>query len=165
MASAKKEILAMGIAVGFTVALSEEEIDSRSRFEELISNIMKETDLDESTARSYADRYWERTGEEPARKIYAITCMQTIEEDEGWPSYGASKFMGYYFDKSYAFEAVQSNSCNIFENLYNYAVIEEIAPGLYSFPRKRWVFEYDDVAKAFHEIDEPKVMKIVANVL
>ena len=56
MSSAKKEILAMGIAVGFTVALSEEEIDNRSRFEELVSNIMKETDLDEFTARSYADR-------------------------------------------------------------------------------------------------------------
>lgn len=97
--------------------------------------------------------------------IYAITCLQTIEEENGWPVYGAMKFMGYYFNKEEAIEDVEINNCNINECLFRYAVIEEIEPGLYSFPRRRWFFEFDDDSETYHLIEEPKIMKHIANVL
>ena len=97
--------------------------------------------------------------------IYAITCLERIEEEKGWPVFGTLKFMGYYFNKDEAFEDVETNNCDINERLFSFAVIEEIKPGLYSFPRIRWFFEFDDKTQTYHLIDEPKVMHHISNVL
>ena len=56
----KNEIHAMGIAEGFVAALSEREVSCRERFEELVSLIIEATDVSETIARYYADRYWDR---------------------------------------------------------------------------------------------------------
>lgn len=98
-------------------------------------------------------------------RIYTITCIEKIEEDKGWPVFGTSKFIGYYFNKDEALEDVEANNCDINEFLFRFAVIEEIEPGLYSLPRKRWVFEFDDKSRTYHPIDEPKAMRHIANVL
>ena len=95
--------------------------------------------------------------------IYAITCMTRLEQNLGWPDFGSVAFIGYYEDKETAFDAVKNNSCDIAEKVYRYAVVEEIPPGLYAYPRPRWFFKYD--ADRFEEIEEPEFMKHIANVL
>ena len=97
--------------------------------------------------------------------IYTITCLETLEERNSWPYYGASAFMGYYFDKETALHAARENWCDIAEHCYHYAVVEEIPEGLYAYPRPRWFFKYDIENDNFNPIDEPKVMEHIANVL
>jgi len=100
--------------------------------------------------------------------IYAITCLEKIETDAnntGFPDFGATAFMGFYYDKKIAFDAVQENRADIAEHCYRYVVIERILPGLYSYPRDRWFFEYDHSKNRFITIAEPSVMNHIAGVL
>ena len=98
--------------------------------------------------------------------IYAITCLTKLEEDErGWPDFGAIAFMGFFHEKEIAFDDVKSNALDIAECCYNYAVIEEINPGMYSLPRNRWFFKYCHNEDCFVEIDEPQFMEHIANVM
>ena len=97
--------------------------------------------------------------------IYAITCLTRLEENNGWPDFGATAFMGYYFEKDVAFQAVKENRCDIAEHCYHYAVIERILPGLYSYPKERWLFEYDHDNDRFVPIEEPEVLKHIGGIL
>lgn len=98
-------------------------------------------------------------------KIYAITCLECIEEKNTWPYFGASSFMGYYTDKDTAINAVKENRCDIAERCYNYAVVEEISEGLYAYPRPRWFFKYDADKDIYFSVAEPEFMKYIANIL
>lgn len=104
--------------------------------------------------------------------IYAITCMETFEEKilkdgrpSGFPTYGSTAFMGFYHDFDDAVESVMENACDINEHCYNYAVVEEILPGLYSYPRPRWFYKFNREKNEYEPIEEPKFMNHIANVL
>lgn len=98
--------------------------------------------------------------------IYAITCFTRFEEtDLGWPNFGDTAFMGFYYDKETAIECVKNNACDIAETIYGYAVVEDIPPGMYAYPRPRWFFKYDREKDMYEEIEEPEFMKHIANVL
>lgn len=98
--------------------------------------------------------------------IYTITCMTRLETDElGWPNFGATAFMGFYHEWDDAIEAVIENWCDINETCYTYAVIEEILPGLYAYPRPRWFYKFNIDTKMYEPISEPEFMKHIANVM
>ena len=58
MAGVNQEIEAIGIAEGFAAALSEEDIYSIERFEELVELMMTLTGIQKDVARSYANSQW-----------------------------------------------------------------------------------------------------------
>ena len=98
--------------------------------------------------------------------IYAITCFEQFEErilkdgrPAGFPDYGAMVFMGFYHDFDDATESVIENNCDINERCYNYAVIEEISPGLYAYPRPRWFYKFNYDTNNYEPIGEPDFMK------
>lgn len=95
--------------------------------------------------------------------IYAITCFEKLEEVNTWPDFGCTAFMGYYEDFDEADEAVRSNACDINEHVYNYAAIEAISPGLYAYPRERWLYKFEN--EGYVRIEEPKFMGHIANIL
>ena len=98
--------------------------------------------------------------------IYTITCLTNLEEDKtGWPNFGASAFMGYYFDRDEAINAVETNRCGIDERCYTYAVIEKIDEGLYAYPRPRLFYKFNIEKGIYEHIEEPEFMKHIANVL
>ena len=103
--------------------------------------------------------------------IYAITCMTKFEEliinnkNSGFPDFGATAFMGFYHNFDDATESVIENACDINETCYDYAVIEEITPGLYSYPRYRWFYKFNRNKNEYEPIEEPKFMNHIANVL
>ena len=95
--------------------------------------------------------------------VYTITCLTKLEEKNTWPDFGCTAFMGFYHDKNDAISAVMENACDINETCYEYAVVEEIPPGVYAYPRPRWFFKFD--GKRYIPIEEPKYMTHIANVL
>ena len=97
--------------------------------------------------------------------IYAITCLEKIEDRNTLPDFGATAFMGFYYEKEEAWTAVTENRADIAEHCYGYAVIERIPPGLYPCPRTRWFFRYDAEQNRFVPIEEPAVMAHFAGVL
>ena len=100
-----------------------------------------------------------------SNKIYTICCFSELCEEKGWPLFGTVAFMGWYEDKETAIEAVKENARDINETVYDYAVVEEIEEGLYSCPRRRWLFKYNRTDDRYYGIEEPPFLKHVANIL
>ncbi len=71
--------------------------------------------------------------------IYTIT---TIPQD--FPSRD-SRCLGWLESCADAFDEVRNNSGDMSEDHhYRYVVIEEVTPGIYSFPRKEFWFEWSE---------------------
>lgn len=99
--------------------------------------------------------------------IYTITTFEELDNEYGGIA-GASRCVGYYDNFKDADDAVKSNCCDIFETIYNYAVIEKVEPGLYPYCRERWFYqvhiENDDWLSAeYKPIDEPYCVKHFVN--
>lgn len=103
--------------------------------------------------------------ESKEKPIYAITCFTRLEEVNTWPDFGSMAFMGFYHDYDDATEAVINNCCDINETCYTYAAVEEIFPGLYAYPKERWLYEYDRESDTYKPIKEPDFLKHIANIL
>lgn len=95
------------------------------------------------------------------RPIYTITCLQkdgTIIDDYGWPDFGGQRTFGFEFSYEDAVEALNSNSCDMRECLYSYAIVERIFRGIHPDCMKedRSWFKWDDDKKGFFETEEPR---------
>ena len=130
---------------------------------------LEENEFAEETVNNERPPIWGRYKEpqvaKSTHKIYAITCFSKLEEENGWPKFGAMAFMGWFSDRKKAISAVKVNACDINETIYNYAVIEEIEEGLYAYPRKRWLFKYSKTDDRYYGIEEPSFLKHIANIL
>lgn len=93
------------------------------------------------------------------KPIYAITCFEKLTIDSlGSSSLGETAFQGFFHEKAAAIEAVRLNAADIAESIYNYAVIEEIEPGLYFYPSVRWFFKYDYKNNRYEDMVEPEFL-------
>ncbi|MHA1169738.1 MAG: hypothetical protein ACTSRU_18060 [Candidatus Hodarchaeales archaeon] len=71
--------------------------------------------------------------------IYTVT---TIPFD--YPS-RPTRCLGWFNSCEDAFNEVRNNSGDMFEDgHYRYAVVEEVAQGIYTFPRKEFWFEWNE---------------------
>ena len=90
--------------------------------------------------------------------IYVImTCGKIGVDDKGCPDFGDTHLVGWYSDKTMAFDAVRENTCDINESCYPYAVIEAVKEGLYSpaSTQDRWFFRYIHDKNKYEKISEP----------
>lgn len=93
-------------------------------------------------------------------KIYTITVLEKLGvDDKGLPDCGIERVVGYYADKEIAIDSVKNNTCDIFECLYQYVLVEEVKEGLYNPADKRWLFQYNFDKDVYEKIDEPEWMK------
>lgn len=100
------------------------------------------------------------TGEYP---IYVIVVMEKDgkERKNGFSDFGAVDNVGFYYSYTNAIVALHTNSCDMHECCYNYAMVERVFPGLYTCikPSDRTFFKWDEEKRGFFEIDEPEEWK------
>lgn len=98
-------------------------------------------------------------------KIYTITVMSLLEKDElGWPHFGDTRVVGWLPKFADAYECVVTNYGDIWETCYDYAIIETVEAGLYSYGKPRWFFKFDEEKKQYIEIPEPDWMEQFVNI-
>ncbi len=96
--------------------------------------------------------------------MYFITGFYKIESKENsWPEFGAQRTFGYYFERVDAIAALHENWSDIYDNTYDYAVIENIEEGVHPLETYRQWFKWDDERKGYFEIDEPECVKYLCN--
>ena len=84
--------------------------------------------------------------------------MHKIEiSDLGWPQTGATRTWGFYTKKEYALEALHNNVTDMWETIYDYAVLEPYEEGIsgYCYDKERTWFKYDKEIDGYKEIREP----------
>ena len=108
--------------------------------------------------------------ETPIYKIIVCTKLEELVYEEtasdgtvtvkpsGFMDYGEQDEMGFFHEKENAIEAVKFNACDINETCYDYAIVEEVKPGLYSWPHNRWFFKYDRDIDEYIQIDTPNIV-------
>ena len=90
--------------------------------------------------------------------MYFITGFTKYEIDEKThvPNIRSSRTFGYYMSASDAKRAVKHNSCDIFESMYDYVVIEHIEEGLYQLASGRLFFKWNHEKQQYEEIEPIK---------
>lgn len=105
--------------------------------------------------------------------IYVITVMSKVEEmltntgkKMGIPDFGDSRTVGYYYTYDDARDAVTGNLFDIWETVYDYALIEKVPPGVYNGAghEDRSLFKYDRGTDKYVPIEEPKIMNRIYGV-
>ena len=84
--------------------------------------------------------------------MFFITTLHVNENQE----FGAIRCVGYFANYEEAKDSVLKNSCDLFEKLYNYIVIEEISEGLYEFDLNPHWFHISEDGESYYEIEKPK---------
>ncbi len=85
--------------------------------------------------------------------MYFISGIKSLDDVSG------SKCVGYYTSKELAEIAVKENLSDIYENIYNYAVIENFGPGTHPECRERLFFKFDESSMKYIPTDEPEQSK------
>lgn len=78
------------------------------------------------------------------------------KNDLGWHEYGAMRTWGYYADHDTALRALHENWTDMWEYLYEYAVLEEIGEGICPTPKSVQWFRFDMERNGYFEIDMPE---------
>ena len=109
----------------------------------------------------------------PEDYIYLITVMQKIEEvvsksgkRTGIPDFGDTRVVGYYFTYDDARETVVNNAGDIHETIYDYALIEKVAPGIYNGATSdsRSVFKYNKAKERYDPVEEPAFLSNICGI-
>ena len=88
--------------------------------------------------------------------MWFITVFEKSEINHvGWPEYGCCRTWGYYRDHNIALQALHENWTDMWETIYDYAVLEEIEEGLCPIPESVQWFKYDRERDGYFEIDMP----------
>lgn len=96
--------------------------------------------------------------------MYFIAGFEKLETDKlGWPDTGDIRVFGYKETLEKAVEALNNNVCDMHETIYNYAVIEKLAPRIHPDVEEAWYFKYDKERDGFFEIEKPKILNAITN--
>jgi hypothetical protein len=96
--------------------------------------------------------------------MFFITTFTKMEKtDLGCPDVGSSRTVGFVETFEEADQILKSNSCDIWETIYNWANIEEIGPGIYYFPDNVWWYKWDDEKHGFFPTEKPECTKGMCN--
>lgn len=105
----------------------------------------------------------ENVGGTILNKIYTIMTMEKLNYDKtiDCVDFGAKSLIGWYSEFEDAYSSVSANTCDMNENCYKYALIEECREGLYkpAAANKRWWFEYNRDKDRYFQINEPDSVK------
>lgn len=103
--------------------------------------------------------------------IYTITCIYDIppycyenitkekreELKKEFNSHGGISTMGFTFSLQKAKEIVINNKCDIHEQSFKYALVEQYEQGIYHIPKKEYWFEW--INCNYVEIQKPEKLK------
>lgn len=95
-------------------------------------------------------------------KIYwFITVFEKIEKEDGRLKTGATRCWGFYTNKEDALRTVIYNCTDLWETIYNYAVIEPYYEGVngYCFDEEPEWFKFNQFKKEYRPIIKPDEVK------
>jgi len=89
--------------------------------------------------------------------MYFITLLTGIEENR------EDRCIGYYNSFKKANDIVCNNTCDLWETIYNYAVIECIPEGLYPIRYREFWYKYNEKENIYTLIEKPEELEIFVN--
>lgn len=96
--------------------------------------------------------------------MWFITVMEKLEPNEySFADTGCQRTWGYFNSKAMAVAALHSNCTDMWETIYNYAVLEEIGLGIANICEDRQWFKFDYKRNGYFEIEEPECVKHLCN--
>ena len=106
------------------------------------------------------------------RPIFRIFMMEYPDKEivyptgkhSGFPDYGSSNEVGFYYSLDDAIEAMNQNMCDIHEFTYGAGFILCQFPGLYesSGTEMRMYFVWDEEKQGFFQKEEPEIFKHIS---
>lgn len=86
--------------------------------------------------------------------MYFITTIHSKDENSI-----DTRCVGYFEDLETAKIILENNACDLFECLYEYAVIEKVEEGLYQLPKKEYWFVINKTYDGYVAIEKPSKFK------
>lgn len=97
--------------------------------------------------------------------MFFITCFTKIAKHKlGWLDMGSIRTFGFLETFEEAEQALNENACDMRECLYDYAVVEEMQPGIHPTAFNRWFYKFDEERKGFYRIEEPEEFQHYCNI-
>lgn len=95
------------------------------------------------------------------RKTYwFITVMEKLEKDsKSFLHTGCTRCWGFYSNKEDALNTLHKNITDLWETIYDYAVLEEYCEGISNHTLNRQFFKYYMDKDGYFEIEEPECVK------
>ena len=95
--------------------------------------------------------------------IYVVTVFTKCTENKeyGILDLGETRTIGFLHDLTTAKKLVESNSCDIWETCYTYAIVEEIEPGFYPISTKNFLYKFNIDKNIYEEIPIHKFMNVL----
>ena len=90
------------------------------------------------------------------KEYYFITVFRDFDDRWGIKN---SRCWGFYTDKDKAKYVVENNITDLWETIYDYAVIETYDEGISGYADERIFYRYDEESNKYIEIPEPKEVK------
>lgn len=89
--------------------------------------------------------------------MYFITVVSKPRDDMDFPN---TRTVGIFQFLYMAFDAVETNSCDIWEHAYDYAVIQELeVNSIYPDVILEMWFEFDILSQKYHQTKKPERFK------
>ena len=94
------------------------------------------------------------------RSYWFITVMRKLEKNsKGFLETGCTRCWGFYSNKEDALNTLHENRTDLWETIYDYAVLEEYHEGISNSTMKRQFFKYNMEKDGYFEIEEPECVK------
>ena len=93
--------------------------------------------------------------------MWFITVFAKVERGKnGWAEFGSQRTWGFYETKGAAARALHENWTDMWEGLYDYAVLEKFYTGIAhcDYDSRQW-FKFDRERDGYFEIEEPECVK------
>ena len=99
------------------------------------------------------------------QSYWFITVMEKMEYDTKYSGLntGCTRCWGFYTSKETALKALHHNWTDMWETVYDYAVLEECYEGIGNFTMNRQFFKYNQEKDGYFEIEEPEYAKYLCN--
>lgn len=95
--------------------------------------------------------------------VFFITCIERLPDYNNCFIEGDVRTFGFFHEYKEAVQRLHENTCDMHENMYKYAVVEEVSPGIHPYSDNRQFFKYDESRDGFFEIEEPEEVKHLCN--
>lgn len=96
--------------------------------------------------------------------MYFITCFEKIGLNEYGLDIGCQRTFGYKETLEQAEEALSKNTLDMWETVYNYAIVEKMGPYIHPICEERYFYKYDREKNGFFRIEEPNEFKHYCNI-
>ena len=94
------------------------------------------------------------------KKYYFMTVFRELDKNYG-PN--GMRCWGFYEDFDSADQAVKHNATDMWETIYDYAVVEEYYAGISGYNFCRWFYKYNKETGMYDRIEEPEEVKHYAS--